>query len=282
MLNPQLQIMRQHTYIVLHQTSHPGNIGAAARALKTMGLRNLRLVAPKQFPHADATARASGADDVLAACQVFADLPSALADCHYVYASSARNRHLDWQQASPALAAANIMQQLHAISKPEEQSSAHAVPNIAIVFGPEQSGLSNQDLAYCQMHIVIPTDANYGSLNLAAAIQVIAYALRIAALDWQPAAAMQVARLEDVCATSTAALERDDRPATSAQLEGLLQQLETQMQVSGFLDRRQPRLLMQRIRRFFQRRTVSEKEINIWRGFLTSVQRYLPKTDQES
>ena len=156
--------------IVLVETSHPGNIGAAARAMKTMGLDELVLVAPRDFPSADATARASGADDVLARAGVVDSLGDAIADCGFVAGASARLRKLSWPVVDPRAGAAALC-----------EHARHT--KVAIVFGPEHSGLTNEDLGRCNQVVHIPANPAYSSLNVAMAVQVLCYELRMAALE---------------------------------------------------------------------------------------------------
>jgi TrmH family RNA methyltransferase len=153
--------------IVLVGTTHPGNIGAAARAMKTMGLSDLVLVAPRRFPDDEATARASHAGDILERARVVNDLESAIADCGFVVAATARLRGMRWPIADPRQVAVSIWSQTE-------------VAQTALVFGPERSGLTNEDLARCQLLVHIPTNPDYGSLNLAMAVQVLCYELRMA------------------------------------------------------------------------------------------------------
>ncbi|MEO1035724.1 MAG: RNA methyltransferase, partial [Pseudomonadota bacterium] len=167
-----------NTRIVLVETSHPGNIGAVARAIKNMGINDLALVRPKYFPHADATARASGADDVLARASVVDTLDEALAGCTLSFAASARQRTIRWPEVAPREAAATIAAQ---------PADARA----AVVFGPETSGLTNEHIARCQRLVFIPSSPAFPSLNLAMAVQVIAYEVRLAALSPPPPAASE-------------------------------------------------------------------------------------------
>jgi len=153
--------------IVLVETSHPGNIGASARAMKTMGFSDLALVAPKEFPCAEATARASGADDVLAGARVVASLSEAIADCGFVVGASARLRSLPWPTVDPRTCARTVREQA-------------ADNQVAIVLGPEQSGLTNDDLGRCHQLVHIPASPGYSSLNLAMAVQILCYELRMA------------------------------------------------------------------------------------------------------
>lgn len=226
--------------IVLCQTSHPGNIGAAARAMKTMGLRHLVLVSPKRFPDPEAEALSAGASDILASATVCATLQEALAGCSLVVGLSARKRELTHALVSAREAAAQVVQQ------------ASLTP-VGLVFGNETSGLSNDELIQCQLLAMIPANPAYSSLNLAAAVQIMAYELRQAALT--PV-------LEDASATSL---------ATHEEVEGLFQHLETTLIGTGYLDPAQPRRLMPRLRRLFGRARLEKEEINLLRGILKSI-----------
>ena len=235
--------------IVLVETSHPGNIGASARAMKTMGLDELVLVAPREFPSADATARASGADDVLANARVVDSLTDAIADCGFVAGASARRRRLSWPMVDPRGGAAALHK--HA-----------GETNVAMVFGPEHSGLTNEDLGRCNQVVQIPANPAYSSLNLAMAVQVLCYELRMAALQ-QQAGAAAVRRGID---------EPEAPPATAAELEGFYRHLETALNTAGFLNPDRPRKLKLRLRRIFQRSGLDRNEVNILRGALTALQ----------
>lgn len=226
--------------IVLVEPQHPGNIGAAARAMKAMGLSDLALVAPAVFPHADATARAAGADDLLANAAVHETLEAAVADCRLVLGTSARSRRLPWPLLDPRTAAERAVE------------TAAAGP-VAIVFGRERSGLTNAELDRCDAHLQIPCNPDFSSLNLAAAVQVASYELRLAA--------------------GAAVDEPDeyDPPATAAELEGFYRHLEEVMTAAGFLDPEQPKWLMRRLRRLFARAAPESAEINILRGLLKAV-----------
>lgn len=228
------------TRIVLVETSHPGNIGAAARAMKNMGLNDLALVRPRHFPHAEATARASGADDVLARASVHERLEDAIADCPLVYAASARQRSIRWPEASPRGAALNIVEL--ADERP-----------CAVVFGPETSGLDNADIALAQSLLCIPSVPEFGSLNLAMAVQVVAYELRLAGLNSQPPT------------------QPPEALASQDELENYYVHLETCLRESGFLNPASPRHLMQRLRRLYARALPSQNEINIMRGMLVAL-----------
>lgn len=236
--------MLDKIHIVLVEPSHPGNIGAAARAMKNMALEHLRLVSPKIFPHREATIRAAGADDLLANAKVFSSLNEAIADCHVVFGTSARSRSLPWPLITPSACANQTAGELH------DQK-------IAIVFGRESSGLKNEELALCQYHVNIPTTESFSSLNLGAAVQVMAYEI-------------YRAHLQDSSPTQ----EKNDSPLASAgKLAGFYAHLESTLVQLDFLDPKQPKLLMQRLQRLFNRTHLEEKEIHILRGILSAIDR---------
>jgi TrmH family RNA methyltransferase len=229
--------------IVLVGTTHPGNIGAVARAMKNMGLTELYLVNPKYFPHEEATARASGASDVLDRAIVVDSLEKALADCVYVAGASARSRTINWPSMGPRDCALRMMQE-----------SEHG--KVAAVFGPEKSGLSNDDLDLCHTLLTIPTDPGFSSLNLAMAVQVLTYELRVASmLDEGPV------------------FEVEAPPATGEEMEHFYTHLEKVLLDIGFMDPENPRHLMRRMRRLYIRARPDKNEINILRGILTAIDR---------
>lgn len=228
---------------VLVGTTHPGNIGAAARAMKTMGLSNLHLVDPKIYPSAEATARASGADDVLAKAVVHADLDSALVGCHQVYGLSARLRHLPVPVVDPRQAVERIQQ-----SDDDTQ--------IALVFGREHSGLNNDELDRCHHLVNIPANPEYSSLNLAAAVQVLAYELK---MSFDPT--IEVGRIGE----EREAISSDD-------LEHLYKHFEDSLTTIGFLDPAQPKNLMRRLRRLFNRADMDRNELQIMHGILRAAE----------
>jgi tRNA (cytidine32/uridine32-2'-O)-methyltransferase len=240
--------MLQNIRIVLVNPSHPGNIGAAARAMKTMCLHRLVLVQPERYPDAEATARASGADDVLAAAVVVDTLPAAISDCSLVYGASARQRTLAWPEVTPAECARQVVAQ-----------PAHT--EIAIVFGRERTGLDNDELGMCNRLVHIPGNEVYSSLNLAAAVQVIAYELLQATFTTREAS------------VNTA---DQDEPASADDLQRFYEHLETALIDIDFLDPGNPRLLMRRLRRLFNRAGLDRTEVNILRGILTAAQKNRP------
>jgi tRNA (cytidine32/uridine32-2'-O)-methyltransferase len=230
--------------IILVGTTHPGNIGAAARAMKNMGLADLMLVSPKHFPHEDATARASGAEDILQAIRVVASLEDALQDCTYVAGASARARTIGWPGMTPRECAARLVHE-----------SAQGIA--AVVFGPEKSGLTNEDVDRCNTLLTIPTEPGFSSLNLAMAVQVVAYELRVAAIA-------------DIAAAEPPP-EPESPPATATEREFFFEHLEQVLMRSGFLDPENPRLLMRRLRRLYVKAELDQNEVNILRGMLASL-----------
>lgn len=228
---------------VLVGTTHPGNIGAAARAMKTMGISNLHLVSPKTFPSAEATTRASGADDVLHKAVVHDSLESALSGCHYAFGMSARLRHLHVPVINPR-------QAVEQLEKFDDETQ------IAIVFGREHSGLSNEELDRCQYLVNIPANPEYSSLNLAAAVQVVAYELR---MSFKPV--IDFGRIGE----QREAITADD-------LSHLYDHFERSLTAVGFLDPENPRNLMRRIKRLFNRADLDRNELHIMHGILRAAE----------
>lgn len=228
--------------IILVNTSHPGNIGSVARAMKTMGLRNLYLVDPIIFPDHKADELAAGATDVLKAARVVSTLEEAIGDCEMVIGTSARMRSVPWPLVLPREMAAKVK----------------AEPNpdkVAIVFGREHSGLTNDELQRCHLHVQIPADESYSSLNLAAAVQVIAYELRLASMS-----------------AETAPGPWDYPLASMHDMELLFTHLEEVLVEIDFLKLSAPRKLMTRMRRLLLRARPDVMEMNMLRGMLTAVQ----------
>ena len=235
--------------VVLSHTSHPGNIGAAARAMKTMGLSRLYLVDPRHFPDPEAEARASGATDLLAGAVVCQTLEEALADTVFAAGMSARRRDLSLPVCWAREGAARLAQRASS-------------DEVALVFGNETSGLSNEELSLCHLPVMIPANPDYSSLNLGAAVQLMCYELRlaVAAPGAPPASELPL--------------------ATGEEVEGLHAHLERCALASGFLDPSQPKRLMLRFRRLFARTALEREEVSILRGLLSSFEK--PKLRKKS
>lgn len=245
--------MLQNIRVVLVNTSHPGNIGGAARAMKNMGLSRLVLVDPQDFPSHEADARASGADDVLAGAQVVATLEDALVGCNLVLGTSARDRRIPWPLVDPRECGSKAIE--HAAQGQE----------IALVFGREYAGLTNEELQRCHFHVHIPSNPDFSSLNLAAAVQVLAYEVRMAWL----AAEGQPSKVEKFEVTSV----RSSELATMDEMELFYEHLEKTLVDIGFLDPEKPKHLMPRLRRLYGRSSVNRSEMSILRGILTETQK---------
>ncbi len=226
--------------IVLVETSHPGNIGGVARAMKNMKMSNLYLVAPNIFPSADATSRASGADDILMAATVCESLPEAIADCSIVIGASARCRTISWPELTPKQCA--------------DKLCVEAVNNqVAIVFGRENSGLKNHELDLCQFLLRIPCNEEYSSLNLAAAVQVVCYELFAAS-----------GLNKEILVGD----KDEDVLATSSQMELFYQHLHEALIDIGFMHPDKSKSIMRRLRRIYNRTRLDTKEVDILRGIL--------------
>jgi len=250
---PRIIVSLQKIRVVLVNTSHAGNIGGAARAMKNMGLSRLVLVDPEDFPSPNAVARASGATDILDSAQVVATLEEALVGCSLVLGTSARDRRIPWPLLDPHECASVSVEQ------------AASGGEVALVFGREYAGLTNEELQRCQYHVHIPSDPQFSSLNLAAAVQVLTYEVRMAWLvaEGRPT---KVEKLE-----TTAML--DAQPVTVDELENYFGHLEQTLVDIGFLDPAKPRHLMPRLRRLYGRSGISKLEMNILRGILTETQK---------
>ena len=237
--------------IVLVAPTHPGNIGAAARAMRTMGLGDLRLVRPRRFPSAEATERAAGAFEVLDRARVDDDLSEALADCGWAVAATARPRRLEWVQLDPREAG-------------RELATRAASGPVAAVFGRESAGLTNDEIDRCQAVLRIPTAPDFRSLNIAAAVQIAAYEVARAAAALAGAA--------EAGEEGAGAQEPSPEAVTAADLERLFAHFETALADIGYLDPERPRLLMRRLRRLLVRADIDRAELNILRGILTAAQ----------
>jgi tRNA (cytidine32/uridine32-2'-O)-methyltransferase len=233
--------MLDNIRIVLVNTSHPGNIGAAARAMKTMGLSRLYLVNPQQFPHPTSTAMASGALDLLDNAIICKTLLEATEDCQLLIGTSARDRSLTWPALNPRECAEKVVAQ-------EKHETA-------IIFGRERYGLYNEELQLCHYHLQIPANPDYNSLNLGNAVQLIAYEIYVASLR-EPSHTIKSADF-----------------ATMANLEGFYQHLERTLKDIQFIKENVPNRIMPRLRRLFNRTQLTDVEINILRGILTAIEK---------
>lgn len=233
--------------IVLVGTQHPGNIGSAARAMKTMGLSRLVLVAPERAPDHESSALAAGADDLLQAAAVFDDLAAAVADCRLVFGCTARSRRVQLPELAPRQSAARAV------------GEARAGGEVAVVFGRERTGLDNRELQLCHAAVHIPADPGYSSLNLAAAVQVLAYELRLALL-----ATGEPSPADD---------PGPEPPAAHAQLEGFFDQLAETLEQIDFHKGRAPESALRKLRRLYLRARPSEAEVRLLRGVLADAQR---------
>ncbi len=230
--------------VVLIETSHPGNIGAVARAMKTMALRELILVRPKHFPHADATARASRADNILKNAQIFETLSQAIVKCHWVVGITARARKI----SSPVFSPKQLMPKM---------ATEYQGLQVAWVFGREQHGLSNEEIDLCHEVCTIPTSSEYSSLNVAAAVQIICY-------EWlSTSQQFERQKIQDNSRQVASIAPADE-------LAGLYEHIWSTLAATGFLDSTNPKPLMRKIRRIFDRTQLTHAEINILRGILKS------------
>ena len=232
--------MLSNIRVVLVGTSHPGNIGSTARAMKTMGLSNLYLAEPRVQPDGQSVALAAGACDILKNLTTVDSLSEAIKDCHLVIATSARSRTLDWPMLDPREAGIKLATE-------SQQGS------VAIVFGRENHGLSNEELQQCNYHMAIPANPEYSSLNLAQAVQLICYETRMAYL-----------------AENSPTEEQSDFPVTQ-DLEGFFVHLEKTLLKTGFIIKNHPGQVMVKLRRLFTKARIENSEINILRGVLSSI-----------
>jgi tRNA/rRNA methyltransferase len=240
--------MLDNVRVILSHTSHPGNIGAAARAMKTMGLSQLYLINPRFFPDDQATAMAAGADDILQNAVVCATLDEALQGVVFVAGMSARVRDISQEVLAPREAMPLVMQQ--------------AQQPVALLFGTEMSGLTNDELARCQLMVRIPVNPEFSSLNLAAAVQLVSYELRLAAGQGDCGAP-------------------EVSPASAEHVEGFFRQLEETLIEIEFLNGKHPTKLMHKLRRLYARARLESEEINILRGILTLSTQYHGKLKRD-
>ena len=237
---PTFPMLPQIRFILI-ETSHPGNIGGVARAMKCMELSNLFLVAPKHFPHPDAQRRAAGAEDLLDRARVFPDTKKAVSDCVFIVGTTARERSIEWPVEYPRQAARKVVKQ------------ARKGP-VAVLFGRERNGLTNEEVELCHLLVRIPTGPGYTSLNLASAAQILAYELY---LEMQPLACRPVAPLQ---------------AADQYSMDGFYRHLETTLHDLDFVKANQPVKLMRKLARLFNRAQPTLEEVNILRGILTAAQ----------
>ena len=232
--------------VVLVGTTHPGNIGAAARAIKNMGIFNLALVKPKEFPSDIAIYRSKAAKDILENAEIYESLEDAIAGCKLIVGTSARARSVPWPVFNPRDAA-------------EEMRKISKQGNVAIVFGREDRGLTNDELGLCNFHVHIPSDPKYSSLNLSQAVQILAYEIRLAYFR------------DEVISE----VKWDVDLANNEQTERLIDHMEELMQDVEFYDVENPRKLLLRVRRFFKRSKIDVMEANIFRGLFSAIQKRL-------
>lgn len=247
-----------HVRIVMVNTTLPANIGSALRAMKTMGLSKLVLVAPKTYPHPDIDALAAGATDLIEQIEIVETLADAIKDCHLVFGTSARSRTIPW----PLLDA-----------RPAAEKSISAVVNdqqdVAVVFGREDRGLTNEELAMANYHVTIPVNTDYGVLNVAQAIQVICYEMRMATLATVESGEDETATMP---VTDTESMQWDEPLVTHEQMEQFYPHIEKMLAEIEFLDPKNPRLLPLRLRRLFGRIQLDRMEYHLLRGIFSRVQ----------
>ncbi len=247
-----------HVRIVMVNTTLPANIGSALRAMKTMGLSKLVLVAPKTYPHPDIDALAAGATDLIEQIEIVETLADAIKDCHLVFGTSARSRTIPW----PLLDA-----------RPAAEKSISAVVNdqqeVAVVFGREDRGLTNEELAMANYHVTIPVNTDYGVLNVAQAIQVICYEMRMVTLAVVESAEDKAATMP---VTDTESMQWDEPLVTHEQMEQFYPHIEKMLAEIEFLDPKNPRLLPLRLRRLFGRIQLDRMEYHLLRGIFSRVQ----------
>ena len=247
-----------HVRIVMVNTTLPANIGSALRAMKTMGLSKLVLVAPKTYPHPDIDALSAGATDLIEQIEIVETLADAIKDCHLVFGTSARSRTIPW----PLLDA-----------RPAAEKSISAVVNdqqdVAVVFGREDRGLTNEELAMANYHVTIPVNTDYGVLNVAQAIQVICYEMRMATLAAVESGEDEAATMP---VTDTESMQWDEPLVTHEQMEQFYSHIEKMLAEIEFLDPKNPRLLPLRLRRLFGRIQLDRMEYHLLRGIFSRVQ----------
>ena len=250
-----IQSIFNNVRIVLCQTSHPGNIGSTARAMKTMGFKHLYLVNPDKYPNPQATALAAGADDVLDNAIVTQTLSEALVGCAFTIGLSARKRYLSHETVNAREAALQASQ--YAATQP-----------VALVFGTEMSGLTNAELDCCQLLAMIPANPEYSSLNLAMAVQLMCYELRMTSTELKHSSA----GLEGNIHAPAGDVVTGEPLATNDELERFYAHLEETLLKIGYLNPNAPKKLFERMRRLYSRARLEKEEVNLLRGVLTLTQ----------
>ncbi len=246
--------MLEQFKVVLSHTTHPGNIGAAARAMKVMGLSRLSLVNPKKYPSAEATERASRANDILANAEVVTNVEEAIGDCRLVVGTSARTRSLPSKLITPRELTQLVV------------DNQHKMP-VAIMFGTENSGLTNHELHLCHYHVYIPTNPEYSSLNLASAVQLISYELSLAFAEFEQLP-QQV-------------IPDNEQPVSREQLAGTLAHFDEVMRLTRYLVPEQEKQIDVRMNRLLNKADLTLSEMNILRGFLRSVSYAVKRAQQQ-
>ncbi|QCO21866.1 TrmJ/YjtD family RNA methyltransferase [Acinetobacter cumulans] len=247
-----------HVRIVMVNTTLPANIGSALRAMKTMGLVKLVLVAPKTYPHPDIDALAAGATDLIEQIEIVETLEDAIKDCHIVFGTSARSRTIPWPLLD-ARPAAELS--LKAVATQQQE--------VAVIFGREDRGLTNEELAMANYHVTIPVNTDYGVLNVAQAIQVICYEMRMAAMEFTAKIADPEAKMH---VTDDVDMQWDEPLVTHEQMEQFYPHIEKMLADIEFMDPKNPRLLPLRLRRLFGRIQLDRMEYHLLRGIFSRVQ----------
>ncbi len=256
--NAALSATLSHVRIVMVNTTLPANIGSALRAMKTMGLSKLVLVAPKTYPHPDIDALAAGATDLIEQIEIVETLEQAIQDCHLVFGTSARSRTIPWPLLDARPAAQKSMQ---AVTQQNQE--------LAIVFGREDRGLTNEELALANYHVTIPVNTDYGVLNVAQAIQVICYEMRMAAMELAEVQPDQSATMQVIDGQS---MHWDEPLVTHQDMDKFYPHLETMLAEIEFMDPNNKRLLPLRLRRLFGRIQLDKMEYHLLRGIFSRVQ----------
>ena len=244
--------------IVMVNTTLPANIGSALRAMKTMGLCKLVLVSPKTYPHPDIDALAAGATDLIEQIEIVETLEDAIKDCHIVFGTSARSRTIPWPLLDARPAAQKSMQ---AVLQEQQE--------VAVIFGREDRGLTNEELALANFHVTIPVNTEYGVLNVAQAIQIICYEMRMAATELMEHEVDDKATMK---VTEDDAMEWDEPLVTHEQMEQFYPHIQKMLEEIEFLDPKNPRLLPLRLRRLFGRIQLDRMEYHLLRGIFSRVQ----------